>query len=285
MANLTLEYEESGSAGLAQLCSDAGGKWHSTGRKLILTFPDEAAVNLFFSLWRDQIMSEWPSPSTSKSAKSASPDREWRTHKDGSSAMIKGFTPTVSDLGAHQIRFIVSTNSVDRAGDVVNPAGLDVSKFLANPVVQYSHNYDRPPIGRALSVTKTENGVEAVIEFTPPEMNAFGSQVYKMIRAGFLRACSIGFMPIDFTRSNDPSRPGGIDFHRSELMEISICPVPANAEALARSVKGAGDDEISDAELREMVDRAIAEATDYYTPAEVDQLIAAALDLCERIGI
>ena len=59
-------------------------------------------------------------------------------------------------------------------------------------------------------------------------------------------------------------------------------PVPANADALSCSV---GDAETTDAELIRMIDNALAQATDYYTAREVDALITAALDYCERRGI
>jgi HK97 family phage prohead protease len=274
MANITIEIPESQSQGCSQRCTDAGGRWFSSGEKLTLSFPDNASVTDYYRRLIDDVLSDLPAP---KSAKSALPaGREWQTRGDGGSLLLKSFTPTIHDLGAHQIRLTISTSAVDRAGDVVNPAGLDVKPFLANPVCQWSHDYGKPPIGRALSITKTNSGVDAVIEFTSEDLNPFGDSCYRMIKAGFLRGCSIGFMPIKFSYTDDPARPGGINFDQSELLEISICPVPANAGALAKSV-----DTTTDAEIIAMIDDALAELDERgsFTDYEINQLIAAALDV------
>jgi phage head maturation protease len=54
-----------------------------------------------------------------------------------------------------------------------------------------------------------------------------------MVRAGFISAVSVGFMPLDYSfAGDDEARPWGIDFERQALLEISVVPVPANANAL-----------------------------------------------------
>jgi hypothetical protein len=60
---------------------------------------------------------------------------------------------------------------------------------------------------------------------------------------GFIAAGSVGFIPIEFNFSSNPDRPMGIDFKRQELLEFSVVPVPANANALieARSYRGQRD--------------------------------------------
>ena len=59
-------------------------------------------------------------------------------------------------------RGLASTNSLDRAGDVINhdawtksANGLD--NFKQNPIILFNHNYDKP-IGRATSMEVNEQG-------------------------------------------------------------------------------------------------------------------------------
>jgi phage head maturation protease len=53
-----------------------------------------------------------------------------------------------------------------------------------------------------------------------------------MVKAGFLSAVSVGFRPLEFEWATEKSRMGGINYRRCELLECSICSVPANAHAL-----------------------------------------------------
>jgi phage head maturation protease len=49
---------------------------------------------------------------------------------------------------------------------------------------------------------------------------------------GYLKATSVGFMPLKYTFSKDPAREYGIDFLEQELLEFSIVTIPANPDAL-----------------------------------------------------
>ena len=50
-----------------------------------------------------------------------------------------------------QITVIASAPTVDRMGDIVE-APWDLQRFASNPVIQWAHRYDIPPVGRATSV-------------------------------------------------------------------------------------------------------------------------------------
>jgi hypothetical protein len=58
-----------------------------------------------------------------------------------------------------------------------------------------------------------------------------------MVDEGYIRACSVGFIPTEWEFSED--RRGGIDFKRQTLLELSLCPVGANGNALIEA-KGWG---------------------------------------------
>ena len=54
-----------------------------------------------------------------------------------------------------------------------------------------------------------------------------------MVKGGFVNSVSVGFQPIEWTLAKDKARPGGIDFKKQKLLEISVVPIPANENAIA----------------------------------------------------
>ena len=49
------------------------------------------------------------------------------------------------------VTFVLSTDDVDRHGDVVEPGGWRLAAYLRNPVLLWAHDYRHPAIGRAVS--------------------------------------------------------------------------------------------------------------------------------------
>jgi hypothetical protein len=69
-----------------------------------------------------------------------------------------------------------------------------------------------------------------------PVVGPLAEAILSLCRKGFLSATSIGFQPLEYEVAQDRNGTDdsdyGINFLRQELTEISICSVPANAEAL-----------------------------------------------------
>ncbi len=135
--------------------------------------------------------------------------------------------------------FVISTDAVDRDNDTVNPKGWDLKQFRKNPVVLFAHDGRRPPIGRGSKVKVEDGKLKARVEFMTNDIDTsgFSDSIFRMVRGGFLRATSVGFLPKDFEFTDDEDRGGGsffggIDFLKQELLEFSIVPVPSNPEAL-----------------------------------------------------
>lgn len=133
------------------------------------------------------------------------------------------------------IRFVFSDGSVDRAGDTIDPNGWDTAAFLRNPVALWAHASYEPPIGRASNLSTSGMRLMGDITFATAEEYAFADTVYRLTLGKYINAVSVGFMPLEWSFVNDKDRPFGIDFKRQELMEISVCPVPCNANALAEA--------------------------------------------------
>jgi HK97 family phage prohead protease len=113
-------------------------------------------------------------------------------------------------------------------GDIIRQDGWDLKAYRNNPVVLFGHDHAQP-IGRAHNVRIDKGNLAADFEFAPEEVNPFAAQVGRMVEAGFLKAVSVGFRPLEAK----PMKSGGLEFTKSELLEISVVSVPANAEALS----------------------------------------------------
>ena len=136
--------------------------------------------------------------------------------------------PTVQ--ADNRVRFTASTPDLDRHGTRLMPMGCDSAAFERNPVVLWNHSKDGEPedvIGRVVEIVKTAAAVEVVVEF---DAHAKAQDVLRKVRAGFLRAVSVGFIPQQDRQNSD----GTIDVLRWELCELSIVPVPSCRQALKR---------------------------------------------------
>ena len=135
--------------------------------------------------------------------------------------------------GVGAVTFVLSTDEVDRHGDVVCSGGWRLEAYRENPVLLWAHDYRHPAIGRAASVWTEPHRLLAKIEFAP---SAFAQEVASLYVAGFQWGVSVGFRPIRWEERRD-SRSGafiGIKYLEQELLEVSAVPVPANRSALRR---------------------------------------------------
>jgi len=167
-------------------------------------------------------------------------------------------TPKIKALGAEEsrtLRFIGSTETPDRAEDIVSVAGWEVKNYLKNPIVLWAHRNDIPPIAKAKSVYIDERAKALVFDIdfpkvedisdpaNPSEHALFVDTIYRMCKAGLLNAVSVGFRGIEVNPREDQNGPmymRGSKFKRQELLELSVVPVPANPDALvtARGIPG-----------------------------------------------
>ncbi|PWC89832.1 hypothetical protein TSH100_04120 [Azospirillum sp. TSH100] len=152
----------------------------------------------------------------------------------------KFFEASVSageDLGPRQVRVIISTEGVDRAGDIVRQDGLVLANFLQNPIILWNHDQNFP-IANALEITRDAGVTTALVEFFPEGVDETADRVCRMVKAGLVKGVSIGFNPITVK----PLQSGAFDFTESELLEFSFVSIPAQPDALVvqRSAGAAG---------------------------------------------
>jgi HK97 family phage prohead protease len=139
------------------------------------------------------------------------------------------------DAGGRTVRFVLSDSSVDRVGDTISAAGWRLGPYKQNPVVLWAHDSSSPPIGKMVNVFVSGDRLVGDVRFAEPEVYEFSDQVFRLIKAGYIKAGSVGFSPLKFSFAEDSNRPFGIDFQEQELLEFSVVPVPANQNALVQA--------------------------------------------------
>lgn len=162
-------------------------------------------------------------------------------HPDGPVYRFTTTEPQLQSEASRKIRFVFSDQAVDHSNDRILAAGWDLGAFRRNPVALFSHDSSAPPIGRASSVVVQGDRLVGDIEFADSETYPFADTIYRLVKGKYLNAVSVGFKPIDWAFTADKTRPNGIDFKKQALLEISVCPVPCNPNALVEA-RSAGID-------------------------------------------
>lgn len=168
---------------------------------------------------------------------------------------------------AKEMTFVISTDDVDRHGDIIVAEGWRLDSYQRNPVFLWAHDYMRPVIGKAVLVWQELHGLLARMEFAPTE---FAQEVASLYRGNYQRGVSVGFKPIQYEerRHDKTGAFQGIRFLEQELLEVSAVPVPANRSALRRSA----DDLPFDAAMPEL-------------EARIDDLSKLVNELSEMVGV
>lgn len=134
--------------------------------------------------------------------------------------------------------FVITTDGVDRDGDIMDPMGMDTTHYEKNPTVLTFHNYNSFPVGKVINIKKTKKNVRATVEFVPAGVLPEADISWKLVELGFLKTVSIGFLPnYDTIERPENMKRNGQRVYRIirnyELMELSLVPVPSNRDALA----------------------------------------------------
>jgi HK97 family phage major capsid protein/HK97 family phage prohead protease len=127
-----------------------------------------------------------------------------------------------------------TTPAVDRVGDIVEPLGVT----FKNPLpLLWQHEHDKP-IGLVEFGKPTAKGVPFTA--TLPRIEEPGTlqdrieEAWQSIKAGLVRAVSIGFRSLESARIEGSF---GIRFLKTEVYELSAVTIPANASATINTVK------------------------------------------------
>jgi HK97 family phage prohead protease len=143
-----------------------------------------------------------------------------------------------ADVEAGQgFMWTLSTFDLDRFGERIDPQGWDFKRYMDNPVVEWAHRYDIPAIGKIEGLAVDDKGLHGLVFFNDKSFDAFGWGIGQRVKAGVIRAGSVGFRPIEIEipSKNDSKDGTSLIFRKQELLEFSICNVPANPFALCKN--------------------------------------------------
>jgi len=148
------------------------------------------------------------------------------------------------DAEAGIFEAMISTEEVDRDGDVLRADGAELGNYMRNPVVLFGHRYNDVDavVGKALEVTAISGqGIRARFQFAGSDVNPKAETVRQLWAGEFLNATSVGFVPKQTSERGADGEKRGLEFKRWELLEFSIVPVPSNQSALRLAVKSFDD--------------------------------------------
>jgi len=133
---------------------------------------------------------------------------------------------------SREATFVASTNAIDSYGEIVEQ-NWRLERYLANPVVLFAHQSRELPIGQSTSVAVVNGKLEVVIKFATADANPKAEQVWQSVVQEVLRAVSVGFMPNEYRWEMRDGKEVLV-LSDNELHEVSVVPIPANPEALAK---------------------------------------------------
>jgi hypothetical protein len=95
--------------------------------------------------------------------------------------------------------------------------------------VLWARDYSALPVAKGVEIGVVGDQLVAQAQFVPRGIYEFAGTVYQMLRSGYLSAVSVGFRPLV---EPTPNEYGGFAYRRQELLEFSVVPVGAHADAL-----------------------------------------------------
>jgi HK97 family phage prohead protease len=128
--------------------------------------------------------------------------------------------------------FVMSDETPDRMGDVIESAGWDVAEFRKNPIALFSHQSGFP-IGKWRDVKVDGKQLRGTLELAPAGASPRIDEIRALVEAGILRAVSVGFKPKVGSPINVEAPWNGTKYSKQELVECSLVAVPANPNALS----------------------------------------------------
>ena len=163
------------------------------------------------------------------------------------------------------ITFVASDGTKDSAGTILNQDNWDLTRFNSNGIIGYQHKVyggwddtDNPDnvIGKGVAYIEDKK-LMVDITFEPADINPLADKIYKKIQFGSLRAVSVGFLPVGRGRFGEGADAETYYFAGQQLLEVSVVNIPANPNALKKSLEA--ENEYLEAERKRLLAEAEAE--------------------------
>lgn len=135
------------------------------------------------------------------------------------------------------LKGIATTPRVDRMGDSIDPMGVEV----ASDIPLFLYHDSTKTVGRAKFGKATKSGIpfEASIPHVPESdskvLKDRVDEAWAMLKHRLITAVSVGFRALE--DGMKPLKGGGWEFLKTEVMELSLVPIPAQPDALITGIK------------------------------------------------
>lgn len=154
------------------------------------------------------------------------------------------------------VEFVASDETLDCYGEIVRANGWLFDHFSKNAPFVDSHDYStiEKLLGQVAAWRVEKNQLIETVRYDM-EPGSLGLKAFKLVRDGFLKAVSVGFVPVVMVSKYD-TNPGGLSAQVAELkldgataaklravylkqqqIELSQCVIGANPNALAKAYK------------------------------------------------
>lgn len=128
---------------------------------------------------------------------------------------------------------IATTPEADRVGDIVDPMG---ARFAKSIPLLWQHQHDKP-VGTAEFGKATKSGIPFTASIAkiaePGPLKDLVDMAWQSVKAKLVRGVSIGFRALGY----EPLESGGLKFTETEIYELSLVTIPANASATIQTIK------------------------------------------------
>lgn len=128
---------------------------------------------------------------------------------------------TKSALGKYS--FIMSSEAVDRVGDIVSPTALEKAAASIKKLVALYQHDDTKPIGFWSNLRVEAGKLKGDLTLAPTNLS---KMIVALLDAGTPLGASIGFV------GKGKANGGGMTYNEIQLLETSIVSIPCNAEAM-----------------------------------------------------
>jgi HK97 family phage prohead protease len=133
-------------------------------------------------------------------------------------------------------RFIVTKDIVDRDSERIIPSGANLENFKKNPIMFYNHMRWDGGIGTwdNIEVTDSEIAMDGYVS----DSTEYSKEKLGLVQDGVIRTASMGFRPKKWSDDSKDKLEGqlGVTILEYEVIEVSITDVPANPDAVMKSM-------------------------------------------------
>lgn len=157
----------------------------------------------------------------------------------------------VLDEQKHLCEYVASDATLDCYNEVLNPKGCKLDRFAKNAPFVNSHDYTciSQQLGKVVSSRLEKGQVVQVVDWAV-DINPLAAMGWKMTVGGYLKAVSVGFLPVKYAWRDQPdfvtyvkdmaldpetaAQCRCIHYEWSQI-ELSACIIGANPNALAKA--------------------------------------------------